>query len=281
MKPQLEQIRDQQKQRWNKFSPGWKKWDALLMQVMKPIGDAIIEILQITDDDMVLDIAAGTGEPGLTIAGIAKNGKVVGTDLSEDMLIIANDHAVGRGLKNYCTKVADVCELPFEDNTFSAISCRMGFMFFPDMQLAANEMYRVLKPGGRIASSVWAAPEQNFWRTGLTGIIKKYVEIPPSPPEAPGMFRCSKPGCMTNIFMESGFKAIKEQGITGKFDYIDTETYWAHTADCNTLVIEIMANPDDTVKAAIKTEVYALINTNSANGRALLDFGAKIIYGEK
>jgi ubiquinone/menaquinone biosynthesis C-methylase UbiE len=55
---------------------------------------------------------------------------VIGTDdLSADMLMIANEHAISRGLKNYSTKVADVCELPFADSTFSAVSCRMGFMF--------------------------------------------------------------------------------------------------------------------------------------------------------
>ena len=155
-----EQIREQQKQSWNKFSPGWKKWDTLLMSFLKPMGDAIIEKLGIGEEDHVLDIAAGTGEPGLTIAAIAKKGTVIGTDLSEEMLKIAESNAAGRGLKNYSTKVADAGELPFSDDSFTAISCRMGFMFFPDMELALGEMYRVLKPGGRIAASVWAAPDR-------------------------------------------------------------------------------------------------------------------------
>ena len=67
----------------------------------------------------------------LTIAAIAKKGKVVGTDLSEEMLLIAAANAAAKGLKNYSTKAANVCELPFDDDTFTGISCRMGFMFFP------------------------------------------------------------------------------------------------------------------------------------------------------
>src|SRR5437879_5651257 len=205
MEAQLEQIREQQKEAWNRFSPGWKKWDDMGMKFLQPMGDAIIEKLKIKPDDNVLDIAAGTGEPGLTIAGMAKIGKVTGTDLSDEMLVIAEENAAARGLKNYSTKVADVCELPFEDATFDAISCRMGFMFFPDMQLAANEMYRVLKPGGRIATSVWAAPDQNIWVAGIMGIINKHVEVPPPLPGAPGMFRCAKPGTISDIFARSGF----------------------------------------------------------------------------
>jgi ubiquinone/menaquinone biosynthesis C-methylase UbiE len=281
MEPQLEQIREQQKQSWNKFSPGWKKWDELLMNFLQPMGDAIIEKLNIKVDDHVLDIATGTGEPGLTIAALAKDGKVVGTDLSDEMLLIADANAAARGLKNFSTRVADVCELPFEDNTFSAISCRMGFMFFADMQLAADEMYRVLKPGGRIATSVWAAPDQNFWIGGLMGVVNKYVEVSPPPPGAPGMFRCAKPGLIADIFAASGFKNIGEQNIQGKADYKDADTYWRHMLDAAAPVIALMEKSDEATKTAIKNDVYALINANSTDGRALLDFGATIVYGEK
>src|ERR1700712_3364837 len=130
MDAQQEQIREQQKSSWNKFSPGWGKWDSFVMKFLQPMGDAIIEKLHIAADDKVLDIATGTGEPGLTIAAMANKGTVTGTDLSDGMLKIAAENASAKGLKNYSTKVADVCELPFDDNSFTKISCRMGFMFF-------------------------------------------------------------------------------------------------------------------------------------------------------
>jgi len=281
MELQQEQIREQQKQLWNKVSPGWKKWDQFIMEFLRPMGDAIIERLEIKEDDIVLDIAAGTGEPGLTIAAIAKKGRVVGTDLSDEMLHIAEASAVARGLKNYSTKASDVCELPFDGNTFSKISCRMGFMFFPDMQLAANEMYRVLKPGGRFAISVWGAPDKNFWSTAATAVINKYIEVPVLPPGAPGMFRCSKPGLMMDIFAQAGFKQIGEQELTGKVDFVDADTFWQNRLDLSETLIALLAKADDTTLAAIKNDVFAAINANSLNGRALLDYGVNIIYGEK
>lgn len=67
-KAQLVQIRDQQKEIWNRFPPGWKKWDDLTMTFLKPIGDEIVRLLQPAGVDVVLDVASGTGEPGLTIA---------------------------------------------------------------------------------------------------------------------------------------------------------------------------------------------------------------------
>ena len=278
---QQEQIREEQKQVWNKVSTGWQKWDQFIMQFLRPVGEAIIERLEIKEDDMVLDIAAGTGEPGLTIAAIARKGNLTGTDLAEEMLRIAVANAAAKGLKNYSTKAADVSQLPFDDNTFTKISCRMGFMFFPDMQVAANEMYRVLKPGGRMAISVWGAPDKNFWYTAMIDVVNKYIELPQLPTGAPGMFRCSKAGLMTDIFANSGFKHLGEQELTGKVDFIDADTYWQNRTDVSESVIAALAKMDETTIEAIKNDVYAVINANSTNRRALLDFGTTIIYGEK
>ncbi|MBS1523444.1 MAG: class I SAM-dependent methyltransferase [Bacteroidetes bacterium] len=281
MELQQEQIREQQKQAWNKVSSGWKKWDGFIMEFLRPMGDAIIDKLQVKEDDIVLDIAAGTGEPGLTIAAITKNGRVTGTDLAGDMLKIAEANALAKGLKNYNTKTADVCELPFEANTFTKISCRMGFMFFPDMQLAANEMYRVLKPGGRLAIAVWAGPDKNIWYTAMASVMNKYIETPPSAPDAPGMFRCAAPRVMTSVFAQAGFKHVGEQELTGKVDFVDADTYWRNRTELSETLVAALAKLDDAKVAAIKNEVYAIINANSVNGHAPLDWGINIIYAEK
>lgn len=90
----------------------------------------------------MLDIASGTGGPAFSIAAITKNGRVYATDLSEEMLSIARTYADERDISNIEFKAANVSDLPFTNNFFDKISCRMGFMFFPDMHLAANEMYK-------------------------------------------------------------------------------------------------------------------------------------------
>jgi ubiquinone/menaquinone biosynthesis C-methylase UbiE len=281
MEPQLEQIRDQQKQSWNKFSPGWQKWDDFNMRFLKPMGDAIIKKLQVVDGDHVLDIATGTGEPGLTIALLTSSGKVTGTDLAEGMLSVANTNAMARGITNYETRVADVSELPFGDETFNGISCRMGFMFFPDMQLASNQMYRVLKPGGRIATSVWASPEHNSWVTTIMSVIQKHIPTPPPVAGAPGMFRCAKPGLIAGLFEQTGFTNLSEELISGVIDYGSFDNYWQMMLEVAAPIVAAMAQADDETKAIIKQEVLEKFNAQNSNGEAKLTYASIIISGQK
>ena len=218
MEAQLIEIREQQKEIWNRFSPGWKKWDDLTMNFLKPMGDEIIRLLKPKDYDLVLDVASGTGEPGLTIATMLKGGIVVVTDLAEGMLDVARANATRELIKNLEFVACDVSALPFADNSFDLISCRFGFMFFPDMSLAMKEMVRVLKPGGRIAAAVWNAPEKNFWATAILNSINKYMQLPQPPKGAPGLFRCSKSGLIAGLFKEEGLRNIYETEVHGKLN---------------------------------------------------------------
>ncbi len=281
MNEQHEQIRQQQKDAWNKFSPGWKKWDELTMDFLKPMGDEIIRLLNPKGNEVVLDVAAGTGEPGLTIASMLKGGKVMITDLAEDMLAIARESAARRGIKNIETRACDVCELPFADGTFDAVSCRLGFMFFPDMLLAAKEMARVLKPGGRIATSVWGVPEKNFWVTATMGTIQRNMELPHPPPGAPGMFRCTKEGMIAGLFSLAGLKNTSEKEVAGKMNCKTTDVYWNMITEVAAPIVAALSKAEDAMKEKIKKEVYQAVNKVYSDGNVVFDSSALVIYGEK
>ena len=281
MEPQLEQIRDQQRESWNKFSSGWKKWDDLFMDFLKPMGDEIIEKLELKSDDQVLDIAGGTGEPGLSIASIVTDGKVMITDLSEDMLKIAQENADKKGVKNVETRVCDVSELPFPDNTFDAISCRFGFMFFPDMQLAAKEMARVLKPGGKIATSVWNIPDKNFWVTAMMGPINQNMELPAPQAGAPGMFRCAKDGLIASLFLNAGLTNISQEEVTGKLKSKTSDVYWEAMNEVAAPVVAALSKADKATAEKIKSEVFQLISQKYPDGDVRIDSSALVISGIK
>ncbi len=281
METQFADIREQQKEIWNKFSPGWKKWDDFTMNFLKPMGDAIIAELDIKEDDHILDAACGTGEPGLTIATLATKGKVVGTDLANQMLEIAKENAKNKPNSNYETRLCDVCELPFSDNVFDKISCRMGFMFFPDMQMACDEMYRVLKAGGKMATSVWGAPGKNLWITNTLGVINKNMNLQPPPPTAPGMFRCASPGLIRSLMERSGFKNIKEQEVNGKLVFKNFEHMWQMMNEVVAPVVAALSKATDEMKQKIKNEVQQNSQQYQTSKGLELDYGALVISGAK
>jgi ubiquinone/menaquinone biosynthesis C-methylase UbiE len=281
MEEQFQTISAQQKVFWNKFSPGWKKWDADILAFMHPFADEIIQLLQPTGSQVILDIAAGTGEPGLSIAAMLTDGKVIMTDLAEDMLDIARENALKRDVKNVDFHVCDVSELPFADNTFDAVSCRMGFMFFPDMLLAAKEIHRVLKPGGRIATAVWGTAEKNFWVTATGNTINKNMQLPLPPPDAPGMFRCAKSGLLTSLFKDAGFKNTAKKEVTGKLNCGSAERYWTMMTEIAAPFVSALSKADNVVKEIIKKEVCYLVSEKYPGNNIVMEGTALIVYGEK
>ena len=277
----LEHISQQQKENWNKFSSGWKKWNDLSMSFLKPVGDEIIRLIQPKSNDYILDIASGTGEPGLTIARLLTNGKIVLTDLSEGMLEIAIENAAKQGIKNADTKVCDVSSLPFADNTFDSVSCRFGYMFFPDMTLATKELYRVLKPGGRIATSVWNVPEKNFWLTAIMDSIKANIDLSPLPQGAPGIFRCAQKDLMKKLFLVSGFKNILETETNTRLNTGTFDTYWNYMTEVAAPIVASLNGATDNQKANIKCDAYRLIKKSNHGFKYSFEGNARIIYGQK
>ena len=246
MKENPQAVSDSQKEAWNSVSIGWKKWNDFTMEFLRPSGEAIIKALDVKKNDVVLDIASGTGEPAFSIAAIAKNGRVYATDLSEEMLKVASNTADKLGISNMEFKTADVSALPFSSNFFDKISCRMGFMFFPDMQLAAMEIFRVCKKEGRSAISVWGAAEQNDWATTMTKALSRHLEMPKPSADAPGMFRCAKPGLVNELFTNAGFKNVKEETISGKIDFGTAENYWLNRTEMSENIISLLKKANET-----------------------------------
>jgi ubiquinone/menaquinone biosynthesis C-methylase UbiE len=283
MQTALEQVRDQQQATWDKFSAGWKKWDDLVLSWINPVGDALLESARLTPAAQVLDVAAGTGEPGLSAAARVPRGKVTITDLAEKMLRVAEENAARRGLTNVETRQADAGALPFADNSFDAVMARFGFMFFPDVPGAARELARVARPGARVTTAVWGAPEKNPWATTIMGTIAKYVDMPKPPPGAPGLFRCAAPGYMAGVFREAGLRDVTEREVSVPALFDDADQYFTFMNEIAAPVVAGMALADQPTRARIKDAVVAMVNGNghTPSGKVRLAATAIVITGEK
>ena len=123
----------------------------------------------------VLDIAAGTGlvaEKALKIVG--PTGHVTAADLSPAMAEKARERL--RESKNASVAVEDGQALSFPDESFDAVVCSLGLMFFPDPLRGLNEFHRVLRPGGRSAVSVNTVPERSY-NNFITLAIARHIPL--------------------------------------------------------------------------------------------------------
>jgi ubiquinone/menaquinone biosynthesis C-methylase UbiE len=108
--------------------------------------DAMIEWLQPTQEWTFLDVATGGGHVTKTLSPHV--GQVFATDLTPQMLSTARNH-LSTTCNNVCYILADAEALPFLDETFDAVACRIAAHHFPNPQVFVAEVSRVLKPGGK------------------------------------------------------------------------------------------------------------------------------------
>jgi ubiquinone/menaquinone biosynthesis C-methylase UbiE len=281
MSSNLDLIRDQQRETWDRFSAGWKKWDELVLGWLAPFGEAMIGHAELNENSRVLDVAAGTGEPGLTVAALVPQGSVTVTDLSEGMLAVASENATRRGLRNFRTEVCEAGALPFGDASFDVVLCRFGFMFFPDIAAALREFARVAKPGARICVAVWAAPEKNPWAMTILRTIARHVELPAPPPGSPGLFRCAPTGLMRAAFTQAGLRDIDEEEVSTFMIHKSPERYWQFMNDVAAPVVAALAKAEAAAQERIRAEVLEQASQCMRDGTVQMLSTATVIIGKR
>jgi SAM-dependent methyltransferase len=279
--PSADEIRDGQRAAWAGLSAGWDKWDSIIMDQLGPVGAAIVEHLDIGDDHQHLDIAAGTGEPGLSIARLMPMGRVVLTDLAGEMLDIAARRARAQGITNIETKVCSADDLPFDDATFDSVSVRFGYMFFPDMAKATAEFERVLKPGGRLCSSVWVKPENNPWTTILMHAIATEAVVAPPDPDRPNMFRCADPGYITALYESAGLRDVVEWDVGVELVTQSPEQYWEMMSEHVSLAVAALQQVDEPARERIRATAIADVSAFEKDGKIRVPGVARCIVGTK
>jgi SAM-dependent methyltransferase len=279
--PGGDEIRDVQRATWAGLSAGWEKWDPVIMDQLGPVGTAMIGHLGIAGDQQHLDIAAGTGEPGLTVARLAPRGHVVLTDLAAEMLGIAARRASAQGVTNFETRVCSADDLPFGDAVFDSVSVRFGYMFFPDLAKATAEFARVLKPGGRLCSSVWAGPGENPWVTVAVQAIATAAARAPPGPDGPGMFRCAAPGHVSALYEAAGLRDIAEWNVNVELVTRSPAEYWEMISEHASLAVSALQQAGEPARERIAEAVIAKASTYEQGGKVRIPGVARCIAGTK
>ncbi len=146
--------------------------------IFQPYASDLVSRLPAKSLSNILEVAAGTGVVTRELAAtLPESVSIVATDLNDAML----EHAKSLGTKRPVEwRQADVAALPFPDETFDAVVCQFGVMFFPDKAKAFAEVRRVLRPGGFFAFSTWDRIEENEFVDTVTKALEPL--FPDDPP---------------------------------------------------------------------------------------------------
>jgi ubiquinone/menaquinone biosynthesis C-methylase UbiE len=121
-------------------------------------GRKTVENLSLETDAQVLDICCGSGASAIPAAqAVGPSGSVVGIDLADNLLELGRAKAEGRVLKNILFHKADMLVLPYPNKSFDAVICVFGIFFVPGMSSAVRELWRFVRPGGKLAITTWGS----------------------------------------------------------------------------------------------------------------------------
>jgi ubiquinone/menaquinone biosynthesis C-methylase UbiE len=150
----------------------------LVPLIFEPYARDLADLIAQAEPKTVLEIAAGTGVVTRAMAArLPAQARLTVTDLNQPML----DHAKARLPDARIEwKQADALALPFADESFEAVVCQFGAMFFPDKVQGYREARRVLKPGGRFFFNVWDRISENDFADVVAGALA--AVFPDDPP---------------------------------------------------------------------------------------------------
>jgi ubiquinone/menaquinone biosynthesis C-methylase UbiE len=242
---------------WQENAKHWTSHSDTIHTMFVPLSRALIERAGIREGQSVLDVAAGAGEPSLTIAEtVGPAGSVMCTDAVPAMVEAARSEAERRGLTNMEFRQCPADSLPFPANSFDVVVSRLGIMFFPDPVAAVREMLRVLKPHGVLAFAVWGKSEVNPFCYLITGVLDKHVKSPATDPDAPNAFRFAETDKLSSVLTQAGAIDVDERVF--KFDIeapVSAQQFWALRSQTSDTLREKLAKLPAIEQTQIAREV--------------------------
>ena len=200
---------EQQTEYWNEDAGRrWVEYQERLDPRLERAGMVAMEAAQVSEGEAVLDVGCGCGGSSLEIARrVGVSGRVLGVDISEQMLARARERAKSAGLENLKFVRADAQTHNFDQGAFDLAFSRFGVMFFENPVAAFANIRRALRPGGRVGFLCWRPAQENPWILVPMMAAAQHVEMPPPPaPDEPGPFSFGDPDRVRGILSEAGFE---------------------------------------------------------------------------
>ena len=185
--------------------------------MLPPISSHLVKLLNIQPGESVLDVACGNGNTAITARRTGAN--VTGVDITSDLLNIAKEEEKIAQISGIDWREGDAQALPFEDESFDVVLSTFGHMFAASPDLAAKELIRVTKKGGRIGFATWP-PELAIG--SIFRVNSKHLPINPNAPPSPILW--GNPDVVSERL--AGVKELSFERGTTIFPILSSNHFW-------------------------------------------------------
>ena len=208
-----------QRRGWDRASDCYGRY---WQRQLRPAQDLLLDMAALCPGDDVIDIACGSGEMTVRVAEAVSPGRVSATDLSPKMVDATRRLASTVEATNIEASCRDASQLG-DVGPFDAALCSLGLMYVPEPTVAIAEIHRVVRPGGRVAVSVWGDRDRCGW-ADVFGIIDARVVSD----VCPRFFALGAAGVLSRLLEQAGFDGVDEVRIDVALHYRnDDETLGA------------------------------------------------------
>jgi ubiquinone/menaquinone biosynthesis C-methylase UbiE len=207
------------------FNAAADYFDAPALSFWNRFGKQTIDRLSLRAGDRVLDVCCGTGASAIPAAiCVGSTGRVLGIDLAESLLKLARNKSQQQGLENIEFRSGNFATLGLPDASFDAIVCVFGVFFVPDMEAAIRELWRMVRPRGKLAITSWGKKvfepaNRIFWDA-----IE--IERPDLVREFTPWDRIDNPASLQALLEAGGATQVEVFAETGTHELASPEDWW-------------------------------------------------------
>jgi ubiquinone/menaquinone biosynthesis C-methylase UbiE len=241
---------------WAAVAPSWAEHADYADSRHAQVTERMLDHTAPRPGERVLELACGPGGVGLAAAGlVAPGGQVVLSDVAAEMTAIAAARATARGLDNTSTRVLDIERIEEPDGSYDVVLCREGLMFAAEPARAAAEIRRILRPGGRVALTVWGPRDRNPWLGVVFDAVTAQLGRPVPPPGVPGPFSLSDADALASLLADAGLVDVEVRELDVPLRAGSFDEWWARTAALAGPLAAILSALPDPALLAIRSRL--------------------------